>query len=237
MKKIFFALFCLFLIIVSCSKSTDNAGNTSISINTHAITLTHNEDKEIKVSTNSQNYISSYVKNDFVAETHISNNIVTISADHVGETWVYVKCDNSIDSCKVTVEPTINMFQVPYIKYGDSYNDLIKLMGNDYLEGADNTGLWYVNTSKLTDTGIQRDKYLFDKNNKLSAVQTSLEIYPSYHNRIGDVESEIIERYEYIRTSGYTRVYKDINGNFVTSFGKYNENNIYIFTINFMLKD
>ncbi len=116
MKKVFLLLLLIPGLFISCSSDDDK---DKISLNKNELTMNY-EDKETLILSFSNDDLS---KKDYKWSSS-NENVATVNnrgyveAVRVGEAILTVEYQDLKAQCKVTVEPTVNLYQEPYLEYG-----------------------------------------------------------------------------------------------------------------------
>ncbi|MFA6769495.1 MAG: hypothetical protein WCR86_13885 [Parabacteroides sp.] len=211
-KYLFFTLLLITTCFCSCSEDGDKI---QIKFSVPEIKLVPKQDTKISISGADLDNCYISVKNDFYADAYESNNYIKILAYHVGSTWLYVKCRGSIDSCKITISPTHEVFGNPIEDIGISIEGFkMKFPGLTYNKYGDNDS--YTSASYPTKFGRCNETYYF-KNNSLYVFESKIEYYQDIDiNRDMDMYNAMLERYKYISsvdvTNGHVYFFENAEG-------------------------
>lgn len=155
MKKLAI-IFAAIAVLVSCTKSLE--------LNTYEIYV-YSLDEHL-ITSNGTN-VSFSSRNPFVAS--VNETTGTVTALHVGETYIDVVSDQGSALLKVVVKPLYREITDPYLKWGATKQEVKDAVNKDVFEESSTMITYLYGNANEGDTHVVT-MYLFDKNNSLESV-------------------------------------------------------------------
>ena len=158
MKKSVLLMFAVLAMVLS-GCSSDNEEDNSIVLDSKEVSIYSGN--KFQIEAKSEKSISYQSDDEYHARVSVSG---LITANKVGKTNIVLTNGYESKTVEVTVKGKSNLYPEPYLKWGTTRDDLIKLLGQP--DSETEKTIAYTNYS----TSVPAILYAFDGNNTLNAV-------------------------------------------------------------------